>query len=292
MAPNIIVDSWKANNLPTKILRAWLGVTWFYAGWQKASDAGFLSKASATYLGAQLAGFAKHSPVGWILARLVHFAQPLGWFVLLAELAIGIAVLTGAYIQLAAIGGALVSLGLWLSVTWTANPYFLGSDSAYLVMWIVLLFAIRAQQKKSSSDGLVPNLTDRRNVLQLIGVGAASILSAIAGGFFKKSVPVKSAGKEIVKLSDFPVGSTMQYTASDGNPAFLFRTNVGVFAYSAVCTHQGCVVSYTSQTKTLDCPCHGGQFDPFNGGNVVAGPPPSALPTYKVSISGNSIVAG
>ena len=60
MARNIVAESWRSNNLGTKILRAWLGLTWFYAGWQKASDVGFLDKASPNYLGTQLSGFAHH----------------------------------------------------------------------------------------------------------------------------------------------------------------------------------------------------------------------------------------
>jgi Rieske Fe-S protein len=106
----------------------------------------------------------------------------------------------------------------------------------------------------------------------------------------QKSLPKAATGSEIVKLAAFPVGSTMKYTAPDGQPAYLFRTNAGVFAYSAVCTHQGCVVDYNSLSKTLNCPCHGGQFDPFNGGKVLQGPPPTPLATYKVAIKGDAIV--
>jgi thiosulfate dehydrogenase [quinone] large subunit len=289
MARNFIVESWRSNNFSTKILRAWLGLTWFYAGWQKASDVGFLDKASPNYLGTQLAAFAHSSPLKFFLARAVHVATPLGWIIMLTEFAIGIAVLTGVLLDWAIIGGALVSFGLWLSVTWTVYPYFLGSDTAYLAMWIVLFFAIRAQKRSAKSID-EPGLIDRRTVLRATGVGAASLVAIFAGGLFKKAAPVTAKGKAIVKVSAFAIGSNMQFVASDGNPAFLFRTNLGVFAYSAVCTHQGCVVMYTPQTKTLDCPCHSGQYDPFNGAAVIAGPPPFALPKYNVAIVGNSIV--
>ena len=292
MARNVFIESWRSNNFATRVLRAWLGITWFYAGWQKASDVGFLDKASPNYIGAQLAAFAHNSPLSFFLARAVHLAVPVGWFVMLAEFAIGIAVLSGFFLELATIGGALVSFGLWLSVTWTVYPYFMGSDTAYLAMWIVLFFAIRAQKPKGQQDPIIPNVFERRTALQGIAIALASIASIFIGGAFKKPVPSTAKGKEIVKVSAFPVGSNIQFTASDGNPAFLFRTNLGVFAYSAVCTHQGCVVAYTPQTKTLDCPCHGGSFDPYSDAKVVAGPPPSPLPKYSVKIVGNSIVEG
>jgi thiosulfate dehydrogenase [quinone] large subunit len=292
MASNFIVESWRSNNLATKILRAWLGLTWFYAGWQKASDVGFLDKASPNYLGTQLAGFAHGSPLKFFLERAVHVAQPLGWAIMFAEFAIGVAVLTGYFLELAIIGGALVSFGLWLAVTWNVYPFFLGSDTAYMAMWIVLYFAVRAQNKHQAKARIIPNLGERRTFLQAAAVAIASLISIGAGGAFKKAVPTTAKGKEIVKLSAFPVGANLQFTASDGNPAFLFRTTQGVYAYSAVCTHQGCVVMYTAQTKTLDCPCHGGQYDPFGDGKVIAGPPPSPLPKYSVTISGNSIIEG
>ena len=126
--------------------------------------------------------------------------------------------------------------------------------------------------------------------MQMFGVGVTAVIAALAAGGLKKSIPLPKTGTKIVALSAFPVGSVMQYTAPDGNPAFLFRTNAGVFAYSATCTHQGCTVGYNPAGKTLDCPCHGSTFDPANGGAVLGGPAPSPLPKYSVAIVGNSIV--
>ena len=55
-------------------------------------------------------------------------------------------------------------------------------------------------------------------------------------------------------------------------------------ALSQLCTHQGCSLSYSKSAKQLICPCHGGTFD--TNGNVVSGPPPSALTKYTVTKSG------
>ena len=285
---NKILATWKTQSLGTRILRFWLGATWLYGGWQKATDPTFLDKASANYIGQQLSGYATSSPVGFVLKHFIEHATQIGVLTMLIEFAIGIAVLSGAFLDLAILGGAAVSFGLWLSVSWHAYPYFYGSDSAYFVMWIGLFFLVRKERTRKVS--FIPNLTDRREFVKLLGVGATAVIAAIAGSGLQKKLPKAAVGKEIVKLADFPVGSVKQFTAPDGNPAFLFRTKAGVFAYSAVCTHQGCVVAYSGADHTLNCACHGGKFDPANGGKVLGGPPPSPLPSYKVAIQGASIV--
>lgn len=289
MNRNFIADSWRQNSLATKILRLALGGTWFYGGFQKASDPTFLDKASTNYIGAQIQGYASNSPIGFFLRHFVEHATQVGVLTMLTEFAIGIGVLTGIWLQAAIIGGALVSFGLWLTVTWHVYPYFLGSDTAYLVMWIALFALIRQQYSGRRAPRLIP-LTDRREFVRLMGVGVAAVIAAMGASKLQRTLPKASAGTEIVKLASFPVGSTMHFTAPDGNPAFLFRTAAGVFAYSAICTHQGCVVGYNSLSKTLNCPCHGGSFDPFNGAKVIAGPPPTPLAKYNVAIKGDAIV--
>lgn len=331
MSENFIARSWRANNLGTRLLRLWLGGTWLYAGLQKAFDAGFFDKASATYIGVQISNFSQNSPVGFILKHLIEHAEVVGWLVLITELAIGIAVLSGVALQLAALGGALVSLGLWLSASWTVYPYFLGSDSAYFVMWVALLLLLRAQTRRGQRDELLPDVTDRRTLLQLGLVLGASVVAGIGGAAIGKlgegasaPSPSDSVGPDdsssaspsqspdssqspqpskspqssksprpanaIIALAALPVGGNHKYQAPDGNPAYVFRTNAGVFSYSAICTHQGCVVGYSTGRKTLLCPCHGGEFDPLDGGKVRNGPPPAPLVSYKVAIEGDYVV--
>ncbi len=53
-------------------------------------------------------------------------------------------------------------------------------------------------------------------------------------------------------------------------------------AFSAVCTHLGCIVRWQSEMEHLYCACHGGMFD--RAGRVVGGPPPRPLPQYPVEI--------
>lgn len=57
-------------------------------------------------------------------------------------------------------------------------------------------------------------------------------------------------------------------------------------AFSAICTHAGCVVDFTG--SAIYCPCHAGYFSPSNG-SVQGGPPPTPLPEYGVSIQGGGL---
>ena len=62
----------------------------------------------------------------------------------------------------------------------------------------------------------------------------------------------------------------------------VIKTSTGYEALSLICTHQGCIVSYTGHGFV--CPCHGGTFN-ITGG-VTGGPPPSALTKYTVVKNG------
>jgi thiosulfate dehydrogenase [quinone] large subunit len=100
-----------------------------------------------------------------------------------------------------------------------------------------------------------------------------------------------AAGKKIVKLTKLPVGGTFTFTtSSQGVPAIIFRTKAGVFAYSMICSHQGCTVTYSKSNKSLICPCHGAKFDPLKGAAVLSGPAEKPLAKVKVALKGGWVV--
>lgn len=61
-----------------------------------------------------------------------------------------------------------------------------------------------------------------------------------------------------------------------------------VHAFSAVCTHQGCLVSGVADSR-INCPCHGSAFDATTG-VVVAGPATQPLASVAVTVQGGSVV--
>ena len=77
----------------------------------------------------------------------------------------------------------------------------------------------------------------------------------------------------------------------DGKNIVITQPAAGTFkAFSAVCTHQGCIVS-TVADGTIDCPCHGSKFS-VKDGSVVNGPATRPLPPVAIKVEGTSIVQG
>jgi len=281
-------ESWRAQTISIRILRGWLGLTWIYAGWDKATDPGFLTKGSTGFIGDQLIGFSTNSPVGWLFNNLSEQAIAVGIFVIFSEFAVGIATLLWIAPTSAAFGGFLTSIILWLASTFYVSPYFLGSDTAYAILWLVYFLTLVGNRRT------VDIALDRRGAIRIGFLSVAAIASALVGKAFvkvsKKSETTVSGTAQIIKLAKINVDETHQFALSNGMPAILFRTKTGVFAYSTTCTHQGCTVAYLSSKKTLHCPCHGAEFDPFANGKVVQGPALDSLPTVKVKIEGNWVV--
>ena len=89
------------------------------------------------------------------------------------------------------------------------------------------------------------------------------------------------------KIADVPVNSA-KIVKFNKTPIVLVHTLDDQFkAYSAVCTHLGCIVQYRDDEKSFHCNCHGSVFD-LNGKNI-AGPAPRPLSPYKVELKENSI---
>lgn len=282
--------SWQGQHPATNLLRLWLGITFVYGGWNKATDPGFLDPGSAHYIGAQITGYLTTSPIDFILKHMIEHATLMGWGVMITEFAIGFAVLAGFSMELMSLVGVGLSATLWLSATWSVKPYFLGSDTAYMILWAALFLLVRKGKSGRSKSSIINSVTDRREILRLASVGVAGVAATFLGKVFKTANPTPEAGAAIVAVVDFPVGSTKTFQAVSGEPAVLFRTKAGVFAYSAICTHQGCTVAYDSSLNLLKCPCHGAQFDPAQGAKAVAGPASTPLAPIKVAIKGNNIV--
>jgi len=288
MTQKSIADSWRAQSWAIRVLRAWLSITWIYAGWDKATDPGFLTKGATGFIGDQLIGYSTNSPIGWLFNSLIEHATAVGMLVIFSEFAIGIATLLWIAPTSAAIGGFLMSIILWLASTFYISPYFLGSDTAYAILWLVYFLTLVGNRRT------VDVALDRRGAIRIGALSLAAVGAALVGKTFakvsEKSATTVSGSSQIIELAKINVGETHQFALSNGMPAILFRTKTGVFAYSATCTHEGCTVAYQSSNKSLYCPCHGAEFDPFKNGGVIAGPTRDALPTVKVEISGDWVV--
>ncbi|NOX46576.1 MAG: ubiquinol-cytochrome c reductase iron-sulfur subunit [Chlorobi bacterium] len=134
---------------------------------------------------------------------------------------------------------------------------------------------------------------DRRNALKnmlaFIPLGAA--FAGITAMGVRFITPIKRELQRrifTVHLEELPIDTTRKYKDLMGKDLLIVRTGEReVKALSTVCTHLGCTVYWQKDKKEFYCPCHQGRFD--KDGNVLAGPPPRPLDSYKVELEGDNV---
>ncbi|MEV5438560.1 DoxX family protein [Streptomyces sp. NPDC052682] len=122
-------------------LRLFLGVTFLYAGLDKLTDGAFLKDAGAGSIGDTMRAVRDSSAIPALVDLALKSPVGFGTAIALGEVAVGIGTLLGLFTRLAALGGALISLSLWLTVSWASDPYYYGNDLAYLMAWTPLVLA-------------------------------------------------------------------------------------------------------------------------------------------------------
>ena len=134
----------------------------------------------------------------------------------------------------------------------------------------------------------------RRRFLRWLGglavVSTAAMIVTPVIGFLipSKNGAAAGGGKVLVgTTADIPAGAG-KVVAMGSKPAIVVNTDQGVKAFSAICTHLGCVVAWNDMIGAIQCPCHDGRFNPTTGA-VVSGPPPGPLPPITVSVEGDQI---
>lgn len=314
---------WGAQRPGERVLRIWLGGTFTYAGVEKLADPGFLSEGSTTYIGAQLEGFAKGSPIGPLLDLVGNAPVLAGVAVAITEILIGIATLAGIAPATAATVGTLLSVSLWLSASWHIHPYFLGSDSIYAVAWLAYLLslpttvaAIAAARARTAPDLAVDDA--RRTALRGGAVVAGALaLGGLAGlvGRSRKddttttSTPSTSpsasttstpsttetpttaaTGVVVAAVTTLRAAGAVNFTDPvEGNAIIVALPNDQVAAFSRTCTHTGCTTSWDGSSQLIVCPCHGSRFDPAARGAAVTGPATRPLTEIPTQVDGNDI---
>jgi len=124
----------------------------------------------------------------------------------------------------------------------------------------------------------------RRALLILGGASAATFVAACGGGGEETGAEQPAPGVfGVGNVSDFPEGSV---TVIAEGGFLILHDAAGLYAMSAVCTHQGCTVDVAQQT--LPCPCHGSVFD-FDG-DVVTGPANVPLDHLQLSVEPDGTV--
>ena len=75
------------------------------------------------------------------------------------------------------------------------------------------------------------------------------------------------------------------------NRLVIGRLGDQAFAFTAICTHDGCdVTDWLADEHMLSCPCHYSKFDPKDAGRVKDGPAPRALPQLPLAVTDGKLV--
>jgi Rieske Fe-S protein len=136
-----------------------------------------------------------------------------------------------------------------------------------------------------TTDGLT-----RRHALTgaaVVGVGLPLLAACggSAGSTATDGGSTPSAGETLGPASDVPVGGGTIY--ADQKLVVTQPTDGEFKAFTAVCTHQGCLVANVDG-GTINCACHGSKFS-IEDGSVQGGPAPSALAEVDVTVKNGEI---
>jgi arsenite oxidase small subunit len=158
-----------------------------------------------------------------------------------------------------------------------------------------------------SADPEAVSSFNRRDFLKLSTTTVAGsimipLVPALAQGPQPKGKPGGYPAVDVVLLDSVREGTQVPFTYPDkSSPAVLLRLQqsamggVGpgnsIIAYSILCTHQGCTVSYRPERKLFICPCHWSSFDPAMAGQMVVGQACHPLPQIELRINAGMIQA-
>lgn len=147
----------------------------------------------------------------------------------------------------------------------------------------------------------------RRSVLAAGGVVAVGgVLVACGGGESASPVADQTAaeaeaaeeiadeevaadqGEQLVAVNEVPVEGGVVIAEP---PVVVVQPTQGdIKAFSAVCPHQGCLMSAVEANEII-CPCHGSLFSAEDGA-VLAGPANTGLPAVTVRVQDDTVFLG
>ncbi|SDJ13150.1 thiosulfate dehydrogenase [quinone] large subunit [Frankineae bacterium MT45] len=293
-------------------LRAFLAYVFLYGGISKIADPRFLDAHSTLSLHATVLAARTGSPIASVLGPVASHSFAFGLLIALGELAVGVGLLLGLFTRVAALGGMLLVLPLWLTVSWQADPWYTSADVVYLFAFTPLLIAgsggvfeiAKLVERPPRTDGSGATLgatatagggVGRRAAL-IAGAGAVTLLLAASAallrpvrrsrqaGGVRTPAATPGGGAVLAQASAVAVGAALPVTdPKTGDPAFVLQLHPGEFtALDAICPHQGCPVSYLSATDGFVCPCHGSHFSAT--GARLSGPANRGLTSIPVAV--------
>jgi cytochrome b6-f complex iron-sulfur subunit len=124
----------------------------------------------------------------------------------------------------------------------------------------------------------------------VMAVGAVLGLGGVAFRFaqylYPVIVPERLVEVSAGKVAEIPEDGVRFVNLPEG-PVMLESAGTEVRAFSAICTHLGCIIQWQKDRKEFVCPCHGGRYD--MDGKVTFGPPPRPLDPLAVQVRSGEV---
>lgn len=141
--------------------------------------------------------------------------------------------------------------------------------------------------------------TSRRNLMRTGLAAAAGIAAGVAGGALieneltkenPETIPLVGSNgvwMTVAQAAQIPLGAALRFTTPQLVGHVLHYQDGSFAAFSAACTHMGCIVAWDAPARTFDCPCHNGRFDDHghSSGRFLYKP----LPTIQVRVQGEDV---
>jgi Rieske Fe-S protein len=141
----------------------------------------------------------------------------------------------------------------------------------------------------TAPDRLPPFLNRRRALTGAATVGiGVPLLAACSSGDGATAVENGGSGSSGGALSSTSAIEVGGGTIFNDQQVVVTQPSKGQFkCFTAVCTHQGCIVSSVSDGD-IHCVCHGSAFS-IEDGSVVTGPATSPLAEQQITVEGGEI---
>ena len=228
-------------------LRGYLAVVFLYAGISKIADTRFLDQSSPTSLHATLAAVRSASPIRSLLGPVADHTFAFGLLMAFAEIAVGIGIALGLLTRVAALGGMVLALSLWLTVSWGAEPWYTSADLVYLFAFTPLLLAgaggvwsldawldaVKARRPDTGEDRVPTGRPHRRRRGPRRSAGGrgdavSSLVERLRPRRRPRPVPAPATGAALATTSQVPVGGGKQVTDPvTGDPTWILQLSAG-----------------------------------------------------------------
>ncbi|WP_041974504.1 ubiquinol-cytochrome c reductase iron-sulfur subunit [Geobacter sp. OR-1] len=135
---------------------------------------------------------------------------------------------------------------------------------------------------------------ERRKFLGICLEGMASAaVAAVVYPVYRYLSPIsgqETSGKVMFQESTISEGEAKFFQYAGSAAVVIKIKEHEVIAFSAVCTHLGCIVQWQKDKGEFLCPCHAGRYTAQ--GAVISGPPPKPLQALPVKVANGTITIG